>query len=138
MAEKFERHILIVDDSATVRQLTRMLLEKPFGCTVTEAADGLEALEKVRGGESFDLIITDINMPRIDGLALIQTLRRTLGLTLPILIITTRGREKDRDKGMALGADAYLTKPFDAHSLGRCLTDLLGKTRAGHEAGEVS
>ncbi len=131
---KLGKRILIVDDSLTMRQIIRLTLEKQFGCTVVEAADGVGALEKLRGGEAFDCIVTDINMPRLDGLALIQLVRGEMGRALPIIVITTRGSEKDRDRALALGADTYLTKPFDGASLGRSIASLVGKeetSRAG-------
>jgi len=119
-----EKRILIVDDSATVRQLIRMVLGKRSGFAFSEAADGLQALDKL-SKEVFDLLITDINMPNLDGLGLIRAVRGEMKSFLPIIIVTTRGLEKDRDRGMELGATAYVTKPVDATALLRTVETLL-------------
>src|SRR5512138_1044990 len=111
-----DKRILIVDDSATVRQLIRMVLGKRPGFTFLEAGDGQQALAKL-GQESVDLLITDVNMPNLDGLGLVRAVRGQLKSFIPIIIVTTRGAEADRDKGMELGATAYVTKPVDASAL---------------------
>jgi two-component system chemotaxis response regulator CheY len=108
-----KKKILIVDDSRTVRQLMKLVLLKGLKCQITEAQDGREALEILQM-ESYDLVITDINMPNMDGLSLVNKVRGELELKIPIVIITTMGKEEDRDKGLALGANSYLTKPFNS------------------------
>ena len=108
-----KKKILIVDDSKTVRQLMKLVLFKGLKCQITEAQDGREALEILQK-ESYDLVITDINMPNMDGLSLVNKVRGELELKIPIVIITTMGKEEDRDKGLALGANSYLTKPFNS------------------------
>jgi DNA-binding response OmpR family regulator len=121
-----DKRILIVDDSAIVRQLVRLILARCPGLAFAEAADGQEALELlVRGG--IDLLITDVNMPNLDGLGLVRAVRSRPGPPLPIIIITTRGGEKDRDRGMELGADAYVTKPVDASILEEKVNSLLSR-----------
>jgi CheY-like chemotaxis protein len=102
-------HILVVDDSSTMRQLLKMMLSKYTRCKISEAADGQEAFEKIEK-EQFDLILTDINMPRMHGLD---------------LIITTKGAEKDRDLGMQLGANAYITKPVNGNALADTVKSLI-------------
>lgn len=119
------KRILIADDSATVRQLIRMVLGKRQGLSFTEAADGRLALEKLKAQE-FDLLITDINMPNLDGLGLITAVRGEMKSFIPIIIVTTRGLEKDRDRGMELGATAYVTKPVDGSVLLKTVDRLLG------------
>lgn len=118
--------ILVVDDSATVRQLIRMVLQKDPTLRLDEAKDGAEALEKVGAG-SYDLVLTDVNMPRLDGLGLIGAIRTQLRSTVPIVVVTTRGAEADRDRGLALGADSYLTKPIDGTALLRVVEGTLGR-----------
>lgn len=118
------KRILIADDSATVRQLIRMVLGKRQGLSFTEAADGRLALEKLKA-EEFDLLITDINMPNLDGLGLITAVRGEMKSFIPIIIVTTRGLEKDRDRGMELGATAYVTKPVDGSVLLKTVDRLL-------------
>jgi len=108
------KRILLADDSGTVRQLLKLILKKHFACDITEAVDGREAALRV-GGESYDLLITDINMPNMDGLSLIRKVRGELSQRVPIIIITTMGGESDRDKGLELGADSYITKPINGH-----------------------
>lgn len=110
------KKILIADDSRAVRQLLRMMLERCIVCDVTEAEDGQEALEmlQVRG---FDILITDINMPRMNGLSLIGRIRKDLNLPIPIIIVTTLGHEEDRDAGLNLGANTYITKPINGSFL---------------------
>lgn len=111
-----KKKILIVDDSITMRQLVKMMLKKNLQCDVTEAKDGLEAIEKYTAG-GFDLVVTDINMPRMDGLGLVRHLRQDKSDKVPIIIVTTRGSEKDRDTGMELGANAYVAKPINGARL---------------------
>lgn len=118
------KRVLVADDSATMRHLLRLIVAKYLPCPVEEAADGLEALERVRSG-GFDLVITDINMPRPDGLGLIDGIRRQLGSDVSIIVVTTKGGETDRAPGLALGADAYLT-PLQGVAVGRTLAALLG------------
>ena len=107
------KKILFADDSSIMRLFARMSTRNIHGISVTEAQDGLDAVEKI-GEESFDLIITDINMPRMDGLELIRHVRM-VGLKIPIIILTTLGEEKDVARGMDLGADDYMTKPITVH-----------------------
>ena len=108
------RRILIVEDSATMRQLLSFALKRLPGASIVEARDGVDGLRKLMG-EHFDLALVDINMPVLDGLRLIQMIREEPGHEgLRIVVITTEGASADRDKAMALGADAYLTKPVQA------------------------
>jgi two-component system, chemotaxis family, chemotaxis protein CheY len=103
--------VLAVDDSNSVRQMVQFAL-KSRGYGVTAAADGVEALEALERGR-FDLIVLDINMPRLDGLSLLKILReRAEWQTVPLLVLTTEGQDADRDRAMALGATGYMRKPF--------------------------
>jgi DNA-binding response OmpR family regulator len=103
------KKILIADDSQTMRLYMKMFMKGLAGVRVTEASDGFDAIEKIKS-EDFDLIITDINMPHMDGLQLIRAVRG-LGFSTPIIILTTRGDEADVEKGLSLGANDYMTKP---------------------------
>lgn len=123
--ESRKKSILIVDDSPTMRQLLKMMLIKYILCDISEAADGLEAFKKIRQGQ-FDLVVTDINMPRMHGLALVQKVREEAGLETPMIIVTTKGAEKDRDLGMDLGANAYITKPVNGIRLAEAVKSLMG------------
>gem|GEM_PF-5501588 len=110
------KRILIADDSRTVRQLLRMTLERCLPCAITEVEDGQEALERLQV-QTFDILITDINMPRMNGLSLIGRIRKDLNLPIPIIIVTTLGHEEDRDTGLNLGANTYITKPVNGNLL---------------------
>ena len=105
---------LVVEDSPTMRQLIVFALSRIRGLTVVEADDGVDALKKLAGGK-FDIILTDINMPVMDGLKLVKRVRSDEVLKdIPIVIITTEGAEEDRQRALALGANAYITKPIQA------------------------
>lgn len=123
------KSLLVVDDSATMRQLLCMTLTRVDGITqanITEASDGKEALDKLRSGR-FDLVLTDIRMPRMDGLEFIRTVRSELnGQALPIIIITTKGADEDVQLGMSLGASGYLSKPVSMARLREMVTSFLG------------
>jgi two-component system chemotaxis response regulator CheY len=96
---------------------------------ITEVESGFEAL-RVLPRESFDLILTDINMPDINGLELVSFVKHNDAYReIPLIIVSTEGSERDRDKGMGLGADAYLVKPFDPEDLRRVAEDLLASSR---------
>ena len=121
---------LVVDDSATIRQLLTLTLRKFNGggqLKIIEATDGREALEKVRMAE-YDLVLTDIKMPNMDGLEFLHRVRSELeNSSLPIVIISTKGEEEDVARGMALGATAYLTKPVSAPKLLETIGRILGQ-----------
>jgi len=119
------KRILVVDDSTTMRQLIKMVLMKQVACEIVEAQDGLDALGKLKAG-GFDLVVTDVNMPRLDGLGLVQGIRQQLQSTVPIVIVTTKGGEADRDRGLELGANAYLTKPISGSQIVKTVGELLG------------
>lgn len=90
-----------------------------------EAANGFEAL-RILPREKVDLVLTDINMPDINGLELVSFVRNNpLYKTTPLVIISTEGSQRDREKGLALGADAYLVKPFNPEELQRLVAELL-------------
>ncbi len=105
---------LVVEDSPTMRQLIVFALSRIRGLAVIEADDGVDALKKLAGSR-FDIILTDINMPIMDGLKLVKRVRGDEQLkAIPIVIITTEGAEEDRQRALALGANAYITKPIQA------------------------
>ncbi len=116
--------VLIVDDSRAVRQLLKLVIGKHLQVKITEAEDGVDAIEKI-STDGFDLVITDINMPRMDGLALVRELRHGMGKKIPIIIITTMGKEADRDAGLDLGANSYITKPINGTQLVRTVSSLI-------------
>jgi CheY-like chemotaxis protein len=112
-----KKRILIVDDSATMRMLLSLTVKKTIlGVALTEAENGLDALEKLRKDE-YDLVLTDMQMPEMNGAQLVSAIRNDLSKNLPVIIVTTKGDEKDRDFGMSLGASGYITKPIDGAEL---------------------
>ena len=109
-----EYQCLVVEDSPMMRQLLVFALSRVKQLKVTEADDGVDGLKKLAGGR-FDIILTDINMPIMDGLKLVKRVRSDEALKgIPIVIITTEGAEEDRQRALALGANAYITKPIQA------------------------
>jgi len=125
-----DKSLLVVDDSATMRQLLCMTLTRVEGITqanITEAFDGEDALDKVRS-QNFDLVLTDIRMPRMNGLEFIRAVRSEMkGRTLPIIIISTKGADEDVKLGMSLGASGYLSKPISMPLLREMVLNFLGE-----------
>ena len=106
------RKVLIVEDSGATRELLRSALETIGGIEVHTAVNGFDAL-KVLPRHRFELIITDINMPDINGLELINFVKKNPHYKdTPLFVVTTEGRAQDRDRGLKLGANEYVTKPF--------------------------
>lgn len=109
-----EYSCLIVEDSPMMRQLLVFALARVKSLRVTEADDGVDALRKLAAAK-FDIIITDINMPIMDGLKLVKRIRSDqVHKDTPIVIITTEGSQEDRQRALQLGANAYITKPIQA------------------------
>lgn len=118
--------ILVVDDSPTIVKFVSFSL-KNRGFTVVTASDGMDAIEKISShGSSIDLIITDLNMPNVDGYELIATLRRNSKYQeIPIIILSSEEEENDKRKGMEVGASSYLVKPFKSTVLLREISKYL-------------
>jgi chemosensory pili system protein ChpA (sensor histidine kinase/response regulator) len=107
-------NVLIADDSPSVRHLTSNII-KNAGFQAIVAKDGLEALEILQSSKDLpDIILTDVEMPRMDGYELLSSLKRSPELqSIPVVMITSRASDKHRQKAFELGASEYLTKPFD-------------------------
>lgn len=118
------KKILVVDDSATMRMFIAMTLRKMAAVSVIEAVNGLEALEKMQQQE-IDMVLTDIVMPEMDGIELIRKIRGSLHKKIPIIVISTKGREEDRDLGLSLGANGYITKPLKGQELTEAVNKFL-------------
>lgn len=120
------KHVLVVDDSITVRGVESKLLESR-GYRVTTAVDGMDGWNRVRD-ENFDLVITDVDMPRMDGLELVQAIKADQRLRkLPVMIVSYKDRPEDRQHGLDAGADYYLTKgSFHDETLLDAVIDLIG------------
>jgi len=112
-----DHNFLVVEDSPTMRQLITFALKRIPGSKVVEANDGIDALKKL-STQKFDIILTDINMPIMDGLKLVSMVRNDpVHKAIPIIIITTEGADEDRKRGLALGANAYIAKPIQTADL---------------------
>ena len=121
------RRILVVDDSLVVRELQRKLLDH-HGYEVDVAVDGMDAWATVRDG-AYDLVVTDVDMPRMDGVELVRRMRGDLELkSMPVIILSYKDREEDRLRGLEAGADYYLTKgSFQDDALVNAVVDLIGE-----------
>lgn len=114
---RMTKKILAVDDSKTMREMVSFTL-KAAGYEVTEAEDGKDALRVLADGTRFDLIITDLNMPQMDGFDLIDQLRNSpLHKFVPILILTTESDPAKKERGKAAGATGWIVKPFNPDKL---------------------
>jgi two-component system chemotaxis response regulator CheY len=117
--------ILAIDDSASIRQMVSFTL-KSSGYEVVEAVDGQDGLDKAKT-KTFNLILTDQNMPRMDGLTLIKSLRALPQYkTVPILMLTTESSDAMKQQGRAAGATGWLVKPFDPQKLIEVVKKVIG------------
>ena len=109
------KRILVVDDSQTMRMFIFFHLIKLLpGVQLIEAVNGLDAIEKLNS-QDVDLILTDMNMPELDGAGVVRAVRQVFKKDMPIILITTKGEHQDRERCLALGANGYLTKPLNIH-----------------------
>ncbi|NTW60660.1 MAG: response regulator [Nitrospirae bacterium] len=120
-----DKSILVAEDSSIMRMFLVMNMRRMLRVNITEAENGREALAKLMNGK-FDLLLTDMNMPEMGGAELVRFVRNGLKSDMPIVIVTTMGESKDRDLGMRLGANAYLTKPVDVKELIKTILNHLG------------
>lgn len=119
-------NILVVEDSPTMRQLITFAMKRIPNSRVIEATDGVDALKKL-SSEKIDLILADINMPVMDGLKLVSLVRSNASYQkIPIIIITTEGAKEDRERALALGANAYLSKPIQTQELIKIVNSFIG------------
>lgn len=120
------KHILVVDDSKTIRNLVAFVL-KAEGFKVSTAEDGLDAMEKLYNLDPVDLIVSDVNMPRMDGLTFIKNIRmQDAYKDIPIIVLSTEGQEKDIQTGLSVGANLYMVKPAQPEKMVRNIKMLLG------------
>lgn len=117
--------VMIVDDSASLRQVVRMALSGA-GYEVIEAGDGQEALERLNG-HKVQLVVSDVNMPRMDGITFVKTLKqRPEYRFLPVIMLTTEAGQARKDEGRAAGAKAWMVKPFQPAQMLAAVSKLLG------------
>lgn len=118
--------ILTVDDSASIRLTTNVALSSA-GYSITEAVNGADGLSKAQAGQ-YDLIVTDLNMPVMDGLTMIEELRKIPSQTgIPIIFLTTESDAALKSRAKAAGATGWLTKPFDPENLVKIVRKVLGR-----------
>ncbi|WP_211451056.1 hybrid sensor histidine kinase/response regulator [Collimonas antrihumi] len=124
------KRVLVVDDSLTVRELERKLLTSR-GYTVRVAVDGMDGWNALRS-EPFDLVVTDIDMPRMDGIELVTLIKKNLQLrAIPVMIVSYKDRQEDRQRGLEAGADYYLAKAsFHDETLLQAVADLIGEAHS--------
>ena len=123
--DSMAKKILVVDDSKAIRQSVTFVLEQN-DYQVIDAEDGLDALEKLEG-QAVDLIITDVNMPNMNGIELIQEVRSRNDLKfVPILVLTTESQNSVMDKGKAAGATGWIVKPFSTDKLLAAVRKVVG------------
>lgn len=119
-------NILTVDDSASIRMTTKIALTNA-GYQVTEAVDGADGLAKAKSAP-FDLIVTDLNMPNMNGMEMIEALRQSPAHTgVPIIFLTTESDADMKARAKAAGATGWVTKPFDPENLVKIVRKVLGK-----------
>jgi len=120
-----DKSILVAEDSTIMRMFLVMNMRRMLHVNITEVENGREAIAKLMKGK-FDLLLTDMNMPEMGGAELVRFVRNGLKSDMPIVIVTTMGESNDRDLGMRLGANAYLTKPVDVKELIKTILNHLG------------
>jgi two-component system chemotaxis response regulator CheY len=112
------RKILAVDDSALIHQMYKLFLSRYKNCKLISAMNGLEALDKLGQEDGIDLILLDINMPVMNGLEFLQRVQKEQAYQqIPVIIISTEGKEEDTIRGLKMGAKGYVKKPFQASEL---------------------
>ncbi len=128
-----KKRVLIVDDETNVRLVLTTALTS-VGYAVSEAADGQAALDRLEGGrETFDLVLLDLLMPRMDGMELLRRMRAA-GRLVPVVILTAHGSVTDAVAAMKLGAIDFLTKPITPEALRRTVAEVIERHRFPHEA----
>jgi two-component system, chemotaxis family, chemotaxis protein CheY len=121
------RRVLVVEDSSAMRGLIASIVDQIPDCEVIEAAGGFEALKEIPR-QTVDLVITDINMPDINGFELIAFLRKNPAhKTTPVIVVSSEGNDTQKKKSLALGANAYVSKPFEPATLKSAVEKLLGE-----------
>ena len=127
METNYELRILFIDDSIVIRDMVESALMQLGYMRIQGAEDGIEALDLIKD-EDFDFKITDINMPHMDGLELIQSLRNKLDyMSTPIMVLTTEWSEEMKIKGREVGATSWIVKPFDTKLLGSAILETIKK-----------
>jgi len=127
------KKVLVVDDSSLIHQMYRLVLNR-YNCTIADAMNGQEALELLAVQNDIELILLDINMPVMNGLQFLEK-ASPLGIVsrIPVIIISTEGKEEDTIRGLKLGARGYLKKPFHPASLHEMIEKIFCQPNSIHE-----
>ncbi len=119
------KNILTVDDSPSMRQIIKSYLSR-YGFNIQEAEDGLDALEKIKGGIPVDLFLVDVNMPNMDGISFVKELRKIQSYKgIPVLMLTTESMDNKKAEGAKAGATGWVVKPFDPDKFVKVIDRLL-------------
>ena len=122
------RKIMVVDDSELIHNMYRLMLKKYNGISILSAMNGKEALEKLSIEQEIDLILLDINMPVMNGIQFLEHVKKqSLYSGIPIIIISTEGKEEDTLRGLKLGARGYIVKPFKSMVLHNLIDSIFSK-----------
>lgn len=117
---------LVVDDFSTMRRIVRGLIREMGGQHIEEAEDGVMALQMLRSGSRFDFVVSDINMPNMDGFTLLENIKQDPALAhLPVLMVTAEARKEDIVRAAQIGAAGYIVKPFTKATLEEKLSKII-------------
>lgn len=123
--------ILIVDDSQLIHSMYRLVLNRYKNCKIVDAMNGLEALDVLSKESDFNLILLDINMPVMNGLQFMEKIKKeNIYKQIPIIVISTEGKEEDTLRALQLGAAGYVVKPFKPHMLYELIEKILSRKQA--------
>lgn len=123
--------ILIVDDSQLIHSMYRLVLNRYKSCKIVDAMNGLEALDVLSKENDFSLILLDINMPVMNGLQFMEKIKNeNIYRQIPIIVISTEGKEEDTLRALQLGAAGYVVKPFKPHMLYELIEKILSRKQA--------
>lgn len=133
------KKVLIVDDSKLIHQMYRLVLMRFKDCKLVDAMNGLEALEILSREGGFDLILLDINMPIMNGIQFMEKLKQ-MGThrNIPVIVVSTEGKEEDTIRAMSLGAWGYIVKPFKSENLYDIIGKVMEKRNAALMAGNAA
>jgi two-component system, chemotaxis family, chemotaxis protein CheY len=132
------KNVLIVDDSQLIHNMYRLVMNRYQGCRIADAMNGLEALDILSKESDFDIILLDINMPVMNGIQFMEKLHaERLYRHIPIIVISTEGREEDTLRALKLGAVGYVVKPFKPHLLHELIEKIINKKKGGSAFDEI-
>ena len=125
------KKLLVVDDSQLIHNMYRLVLNRYQGCRIADAMNGLEALDILTKENDFDLILLDINMPVMNGIQFMEKIfNGNRYRHIPVIVISTEGREEDTLRALKLGASGYVVKPFKPHLLHELIEKVMMKKKS--------